>query len=220
MNNRKNFDMELEELSESLVRMGAQVTDAIDRAMQALFTRDRELAHEVIKGDNLIDEEERSIEQQCLHLLLRQQPVARDLRVISTAIKMITDIERIGDHAADISEISLHIERAAPPELEKNIMDMAKAACGMASNAIKAYVNEDLELAAETCLVDDVVDGYFVKIREMLATRMGNEPGQMEEAIDYLMVIKYLERVGDHAENICEWVEFYLTGIHKNEKIL
>jgi len=220
MNTRQAFDMELEELSSALIRMGVAATDAIDKAMTALKKSDELLARQVISGDNLIDEMERSIEQRCLRLLLKQQPVASDLRKISTAIKMITDIERIGDAASDIAEISFYLKTTAFPEIEKEVFDMAKAARDMVSDAIEAYVSENLELAQELHKRDDIVDNYFLTIRKKLSKIMTANNELMDTAMDYLMIIKYLERIGDHAENICEWVEFYKTGVHKNERIL
>ena len=220
MNTRQAFDMELEELSSALIRMGVAATDAIDKAMTALKKSDELLARQVISGDNLIDEMERSIEQRCLRLLLKQQPVAGDLRKISTAIKMITDIERIGDAASDIAEISFYLKTTAFPEIEKEVFDMAKAARDMVSDAIEAYVSENLELAQELHKRDDIVDNYFLTIRKKLSKIMTANNELMDAAMDYLMIIKYLERIGDHAENICEWVEFYKTGVHKNERIL
>lgn len=220
MKSRHAFNLELEELSSALIRMGTAATDAIDMAMKALTAGDKELARQVISNDNQIDEMERGIEHRCLRLLLKQQPVAGDLRKISTAIKMITDIERIGDAAADISEISLHLNVPAFPEIAADVAAMAKTARGMTSDAIDAYVKEDLELARKTQEKDDIVDDYFLTIRAVIGKKMQTDANIMDEAMDYLMIIKYLERIGDHAENICEWVEFYKTGVHKNERIL
>ena len=220
MNSRKGFDIELSDLSDSLIRMGATAADAIDRAIAALNTGDKALARQVMEDDNLIDDMERGIEQRCLRMLLKQQPVAGDLRKISTAIKMITDIERIGDSAADIAEISLQLNAPAPPEVAADIEAMAAAARGMVGGAIDAYVKGDLELARKIRKKDDVIDNHFMKIRNVLGEKMQADSILMDEMMDYLMIIKYLERIGDHAENICEWVEFYKTGIHKKQRIL
>lgn len=220
MNIRQVFDSELEELSTALTRMGAAVTDAIGKAIQALFKGDKELARQVISGDKQINDMERDIEHRCLRLLLKQQPVAGDLRKISTAIKMITDIERIGDAAEDIAEISLNLDSPAFPEIKEDIIAMAKAAQDMVSASVDAYIKEDLELAHKTREKDDIVDDYFIKIRAVLGGKLRDSVTAMDDALDYLMIIKYLERIGDHAVNICEWVEFYKTGIHKNERIL
>ena len=195
MNARLSFDAELESPSASLIRMGALATDAIDKAIEALEANDGALAQSVIAGDRNIDDMERSIEHQCLTLLLRQQPVAGDLRKISTAIKMITDIERIGDAAADIAEITTHIKEHGIPASLSDIADMAEAAQKM-------------------------VDDYFNKIKKDLAAYIAVNEEHVDCAIDYLMIAKYLERLGDHAVNICEWVQFYKTGMHKSERIL
>ena len=213
MNARLSFDAELESLSASLIRMGALATDAIDKAIEALEANDGALAQSVIAGD-------RSIEHQCLTLLLRQQPVAGDLRKISTAIKMITDIERIGDAAADIAEITTHIKEHGIPASLSDIADMAEAAQKMVDDSIQSYVREDLVLAADVIARDDVVDDYFNKIKKDLAAYIAVNEEHVDCAIDYLMIAKYLERLGDHAVNICEWVQFYKTGMHKSERIL
>ncbi|MCL2827218.1 MAG: phosphate signaling complex protein PhoU [Oscillospiraceae bacterium] len=219
MNARQRFDEELQALSDSLIKMGETARTAIDRATTALLTGDRTLAQQVVDDDDQMDEMERNIEQTCLRLLLKQQPVARDLRKISTAIKMITDIERIGDAAADIAEISLHLTAPMFPEIQADLKAMAAATQDMASSAIAAYVKEDLELAKQTQEKDDIVDDYFLTIRAVLGEKIRTDVSLMDAALDYLMIIKYLERVGDHAENICEWVEFYKTGIRKNDRI-
>jgi len=218
-NARQAFDEELKDLSDSLIRMGAMATHAIAKAVRALLTNDRDLAREVAGSDDELDEMERSIEQKSLRLLLRQQPVASDLRKISTAIKMVTDIERIGDAAEDISEITLLLDIPVFSEIEDDLKKMAETAILMVSASIDAYVKEDLELAKATMKKDDIVDEYFLKIRGVLAEKIRTDPTHMHAAMDYLMIIKYLERVGDHAENICEWVEFYKTGIRKDERI-
>ena len=220
MNVRQQYDMELQALSSELIRMGDQATDAIALAMDALRQNDKTLARQVMDGDEHINAMEKDIEQRCLRLLLKQQPVAGDLRKISTAIKMITDIERIGDAAADIAEISLHRPAPAGETLMGRVLRMAADARDMVAAAIRSYVDEDLILAQQTRERDDVVDAHFLQIRDYLASELGGEQPDMDELIDYLMIVKYLERVGDHAVNICEWVEFYMTGIYKNERIV
>jgi len=216
MNARKQFDEELQALSDSLIKMGETANTAIDRAITALLTSDRALAQQVVDEDDLMDDMERSIEQACWRLLLKQQPVAGDLRKISTASKMVSDIERIGDAAADIAEISLYLSSPMFPEIEEDLKAMATAAKDMATSAIRAYVEEDLELAKSTQEKDDIVDDYFLTIRAVLGEKIRTDASLMNAALDYVMIIKYLERVGDHAENICEWVEFYKTGKRKN----
>ncbi len=220
MNARLSFDAELEALSSSLIKMGALATDAIAKAIEALQTGNTAMAKNVMQGDRQIDEMERSIEHQCLTLLLRQQPVASDLRKISTAIKMITDIERVGDAAADIAEISTYTGVAGIPDALSDITKMASIAQEMVAGAIQAYVDENLQLAAEIIARDDAVDDLFNKIKLDLAGYISTDASGIDCAIDYLMITKYLERLGDHAVNICEWVQFYKTGLHKNEKIL
>lgn len=215
MATRPNFDAELEQMSNDLILMGAMASDATDRAILALESGDNELAQEVINGDKDVDDMERKIEHQCLTLLLRQQPVAGDLRKISTTIKMITDIERVGDAAADIAEIATTLPPGIPPHLSK-LKDMAAAARGMVSDAIKAYVEEDLELADEVIKRDDIVDDYFNQIKHKIGGLIANDPSSIDIALEYLMINKYLERLGDHATNIAEWVLFYKTGEHQN----
>lgn len=220
MNARQMFDVELEELSAALITMGAMATDSIDKTIMAINTGNRQMAEAVFKGDDQIDDMEKKIEHRCLRLLLKQQPVASDLRKISTAIKMITDIERIGDAASDIAEICMSCENSPQGALLEDITKMAEAARTMVADSIKAYVDEDLDLAKKTMDDDDVVDDYFDEIKTVLAEKIRTEPDRSSDCIDYLMIIKYLERIGDHAVNICEWVQFYKTGIHKNERIV
>ncbi|MEG0178863.1 MAG: phosphate signaling complex protein PhoU [Oscillospiraceae bacterium] len=218
MSTRLTFDEELSELSNALIRMGALASEAISKAINALTNNDAQLANSVIAGDRDIDDMERTIEHQCLTLLLRQQPVAGDLRKVSTAIKMITDIERIGDAAADIAELTIHARGTLPCLMQ--LRSMASAAKSMVEDAIKAYVNENLALAAEVIQRDDEVDDYFNTLKKDIATEMAHTPDRLDSAIDALMVAKYLERLGDHAVNISEWVQFYKTGYHKNIKIV
>ena len=217
---RKLYDDELKDLSSALIRMGTAAIDAVTRAMQALKTFDKALAKEIIEDDANINAMERDIETMCLKLILKQQPVASDLRKISTAIKMITDIERIGDAASDIAQISLYHDSFDFPELQDKVLNMAVAAKEMVADAIDAYVKGDLELALNTIKKDDVVDDYFLQIRGELGSNIYKDSMHVDTVIDYLMIIKYLERVGDHAVNICEWVQFYITGIHYNERII
>ena len=205
-------------LSQDLIRMGSMAEHAIDQSMTALADSDRELSRRVIQDDQGINVLERDIEQRCLRLLLRQQPVASDLRKISTALKMVTDIERIGDHAADIAEINLHLEPCSFPEVQELVFSMAAAARAMVHASIDAYVKEDLDLARRTIEQDDQVDDFFISIRNALGHRLTRNSHEMDEIMDYLMIIKYLERVGDHAVNICEWVQFYKTGELKQER--
>lgn len=215
---RNIYNAELAALTEQLIRMGALANDAIRRALQALDTNDHELAQGVINGDREVDEMERAIEHRCLTLLLRQQPVAGDLRRVSTAIKMITDIERIGDAAADIAELTIHASGKLP--CMDDLRLMSQAAQGMVEDCIKAYVDEDLKLASEVIARDDIVDNYFNTVKSDIARYIADGGKELDGAIDTLMVSKYLERLGDHAVNISEWVEFCKTGVHKKSKIV
>ncbi|PKM73805.1 MAG: phosphate transport system regulatory protein PhoU [Firmicutes bacterium HGW-Firmicutes-16] len=219
MATRKLYDDELKDLSSALIRMGTTAIDAVTRSMQALKTFDKALAKEIIEDDANINAMERDIETMCLKLILKQQPVATDLRKISTAIKMITDIERIGDAASDIAEISMYHDRVNFPDIQDEVLKMAESAKEMVASAIEAYVKGDLELAKATMIKDDVVDDYFLRIRHALGSKIYNDTRDMEIVIDYLMIVKYLERIGDHAVNICEWVHYYVTGIHINEEL-
>lgn len=220
MATRKLYDDELKDLSSALIRMGTTAIDAVTRSMLALKTFDKALAKEIIEDDANINAMERDIETMCLKLILKQQPVATDLRKISTGIKMITDIERIGDAASDIAEISMYHDSCNFPELQEEVLLMAESAKEMVASAIEAYVKGDLELAIQTMAKDDIVDDYFLKIRKELGSQIYKDTMDMDTLIDYLMIVKYLERIGDHAVNICEWVQFYVTGIHINERII
>ncbi len=211
---RKTFDQQLEQLGAELTHMGALCETAIASAAQALKNRDTELAKRAIHADQEIDQAERDIERLCLKLLLQQQPVARDLRQISSALKMITDMERIGDQAADISEIVLYIaDGYVIPELT-DIGVMARAASTMVTRSVAAYVQRDLELAKEVIASDDEVDELFNRVKEELIDLIAKNPGCGQQALDFLMIAKYLERIGDHATNIAEWVEFSILGRH------
>ena len=220
MGARPSFDSELENLNIDLIRMAGLAEQAIKSAITALITRDKVMAQGIVEHDSDIDAMEKTIEARCLKLLLRQQPVARDLRQISTALKMITDIERIGDQAADIAEISLSLGSDEPAKIARHIPEMAHVASGMVNDSVTAFTNNDLEAAKKVIERDDVVDDLFCKVRSDLVELIGTSPSKIDEAIDVMMIAKYLERIGDHAVNICEWVEFYETGEHKNTKII
>ncbi len=217
---RYRFDEELEKLNTALIEMGALIEEAIGTSVEALIKKDTELAKKVFDLERGTDDKERAIERHCLRLLLQQQPVAKDLRLISTALKMVTDMERIGDQAADISEITL---RLAPQQYIKELVhmpQMAAAAIEMVTGSIDAFVSRDLELAKHVIAQDDIVDDFFNVIKEELLELIRKDISSGEQAIDFLMIAKYLERIGDHAVNIAEWVIFSITGEHKNEKIV
>lgn len=214
---RKNYDRELELLNHNIIEMAAFVERAILNALTALETRDQDLAKKVIERDQEVDEMEREIEDMCLSLILRQQPVASDLRFISAALKIITDLERIGDHAQDISEISLTMP-ADPLSSELDIvLEMYNEASFMIKTAIDAFITRDQDLASQALVHDDVVDGLFVKARTRIIEELEGGSSHAEELIDLLQIAKYLERVGDHAENIAGWVIFSVTGIHAED---
>ena len=212
---RDLFQEQLNELKQELTVMGASCEEIIALASQALTGWDVELVQKVNTIGTQIDESERTIETICMKLLLRQQPVARDLRQISAALKMITDMERIGDQAEDIVEIVPYMN-AHPDEKYPKIREMAKAAQVMVTEAVDAYVKQDLSLAKKVMAHDDVVDDYFTQVKNGIIDIIAAEPSQGEYALDLLMIAKYFERIGDHCTNIAEWVEFSVTGIHKD----
>lgn len=212
---RARFDKELENLNLELIKMGGLIENAIETSAKALINQDLELAKRVNEYEVEIDEMEKTIESHCLKLLLQQQPVATDLRLISTALKMITDMERIGDNAEDIAEITKFL---ADQKFIKNLVhipQMADATIGMVRKSIDAFVNKDKELALEVCADDDIVDNLFTVIKNELIEKIYEDKENGEQAIDLLMIAKYFERIGDHAQNIAEWVIFSITGEHK-----
>ena len=217
MGNR--FDMQLETLNSQLIHMGELCEIAINRATKALEKGSMEEAREVREADEEIDQMEKDIERLCLKLLLQQQPVARDLRQISAALKMITDMERIGDQAADIAEIIISENKSEAMDIPM-IVKMSEAAGKMVRDSVTAYVEKDLELSRRVMDADDEVDEMFEENKNHLIHFIAEQKGdQGREAIDLIMVAKYLERIGDHATNIAEWVEFSITGIHKESKV-
>ena len=213
---RNRFDRQLSTLNDELIEMGSMIEKSIETAIKALVNQDVDLARHAIEADEEIDRQERIIEDLCLKLLLQQQPVAKDLRLISSALKMITDMERIGDHASDISEIT--IARADQPYIKKleHIQQMAKETMIMLVGSIEAFVDKDLEKANEVIKRDDVVDDLFDKVKKELIQMIHENADKGEQAADLLMVAKYMERIGDHATNISEWVIFSITGEHKS----
>ena len=210
---RKQFEHQLEEMHLQMIRMGTLCEQAIMQTNTALLKGDKELAQATIALDQEIDLKEREIEGLCLKLLLQQQPVAGDLRRISAALKMITDMERIGDQAADIAEISLLMEKAREGSIrDRLVREMAKATAKMVTESIDAYVRQDLTLAAKVMHDDDVVDGLFDQIKNELIENIRSGYSDGSNTVNVLMIAKYFERIGDHATNIAEWVEFAVTG--------
>lgn len=209
---RIRFDEQLEQLNKEMIDMGAMIEESISNAVKALMKQDVELAKQTMSGDGEIDRAERKIEDLCLRLLLQQQPVASDLRNISAALKMVTDMERIGDHAVDISELAIVL--AEKPYVKKldHIEDMAKETMVMLIQSLEAYVEKDLEKAEKVIAHDDVVDDLFEQVKGELIELIRTHSDEGEQAVDILMVTKYFERIGDHATNIAEWVIFSITG--------
>lgn len=213
---RNRFEAQLEELNTELIRMGGLIEASINSAVKALIEQDREQAEKAILADIGIDEKEKEIESLCLKLLMQQQPVARDLRLISAALKMITDMERIGDQAADISEIAIYLSNEPYVKKLETIPAMATATIKMVSDSIDAFVRKDLELADSVIRDDDIVDELFVTVKNDLIALIHRNPDTGGQALDLLMIAKYFERIGDHAVNIAEWVKFSITGEHKS----
>ena len=213
---RNRFDRQLSTLNDELIEMGSMIEKSIETAIKALVNQDVDLARHAIEADEEIDRQERIIEDLSLKLLLQQQPVAKDLRLISSALKMITDMERIGDHASDISEITIAL--ADQPYIKKleHIQQMAKETMIMLVGSIEAFVDKDLEKANEVIKRDDVVDDLFDKVKKELIQMIHENADKGEQAADLLMVAKYMEWIGDHATNISEWVIFSITGEHKS----
>lgn len=213
---RNRFDEQLSQLNDEIIAMGTMIEQAIEAAVDALIHQNVEEARRAMECDKDIDHQEREIENLCLKLLLQQQPVAGDLRKISAALKMITDMERIGDQASDIAEIILTGELGGTAR-RFPIGEMAKATIKMVTASVDAYVKQDLKIAQDVIEYDDVVDKLFDEIREQLVYGIGTGEASGVASLDLLMIAKYYERIGDHATNIAEWVEFSITGQHRGE---
>ena len=218
VNMRNRFDRQLVQLNNELIEMGGMIEKAISDTVKALVNQDIELASNVIEYDEEIDHQEREIEQLCLKLLLQQQPVAKDLRLISAALKMITDMERIGDHATDISEITIELSKESYIKKLDHIQQMAKETMVMLVQSVEAFVNKDMDKARAVIAHDDVVDDLFNKVKAELIEMIHEDVNAGEQASDLLMAAKYFERIGDHATNISEWVIFSITGQHPDDK--
>ena len=211
---RNRFDEQLAQLNKELIEMGALCEEVIALASEALTRGSVQLAAKVAPLDAEIDRKERTIESLCLKLLLQQQPVARDLRRISAALKMITDMERIGDQAEDIAEIITFLN-GRTAESDALLREMARATIKMVTESVDAFVKHDIMLAEKVVAYDDVVDNYFEQVKDGLIARIADNPDDGEYDLDLLMIAKYFERIGDHAVNIAEWVMFSVTGVHK-----
>ncbi|MDO4961851.1 MAG: phosphate signaling complex protein PhoU [Eubacteriales bacterium] len=207
---RPKFDEQLRQLGIELTQMGNMIVAAIQNAIEAFFNQDAEAAERIMADDELIDQEQKKIEGICYQLLIQQQPVAKDLRTITAAMKMVTDMERIGDHAADISEITVEMADSPYKMNTDNIKKMSAEVIMMLLQAVEAYVEHDMEKANAVISHDDIVDELFIKVKADLIKLMHDYPDNGGRAADELMVDKYLERIGDHATNIAEWVIFSL----------
>ena len=211
---RNRFEEQLFELNREIIEMGAMCEEAIAKAAEALNKGDVKLAEEIRANSGSIDQMERDIESRCMKLLLHQQPVARDLRLISAALKMITDMERIGDQAEDIAEIVTFLAGHTLNGMEQ-INEMAQETIKMVTSSVDAFVKKDVELAESVLRQDDVVDQYFSRIKQDIISMVAQNPTEGETALDLLMTAKYFERIGDHATNIAEWVIYSVNGVHK-----
>ena len=214
---RSVFDEQLHLLNRELLEMGALIEQSIQSATQAMIAQDVSAARDAIAFDKKVDQQEKNIETLCLRLLLQQQPVARDLRLISAALKMITDMERIGDQAADIAEIVIYLSEAPYAKKLEHLPQMAEAAIHMVTGALDAYVNKDVQLSRQVMEMDDIIDDLFDVIKSELIELIRKDAAYGSQAMDLLMIAKYFERIGDHAQNIAEWVEYAITGRHKGE---
>ncbi len=216
---RIHFDEQLNALNREMIQMGSLIEQAIEQVLKALKNHDVEAARLLVEKDNVINRKERDIEALCLRLILMQQPVARDLRLISSALKMITDMERIGDQASDIAEIITMPIEGEVLEKPEHLQAMGEAASAMVQKAIDAYVSRDVALARQVVAEDDVVDELFVRTKNELMAAMKRSSEHGMQLLDTLMIAKYFERIADHAVNIAEWVEFAVTARYKGETL-
>lgn len=217
MTTRENYNHELEALRQDLMAMGKVVDQAIKQSVQALVEQDMTLAHKVIDGDDTIDQMEEDIEDKCMVLIARQQPLAKDLRIVGTGLKITTDLERMGDHATDMAEIVLRLEGQ---ELMKPLIDiplMAEMAGKMLQDSLSSYVNLDISLAEKVCGDDDEVDHIYNRLFRELLTYMMEDPHKISQATQLLFAARYIERIADHATNIAEWTIYLATGQRKRK---
>lgn len=214
---RTKFDEQLEQLHVELIKMGSLCEEAISLSAEILDGLSKREIEKVGSLEHEIDQMERDIETRCIRLLLQQQPVAKDLRAISAALKMISDLERIGDQAADIAELSPYVTDIAS-QSKTQIKEMAKAAVSMVTESVEAFVKSDLKLAEHVMQKDDEVDQYFIQIKEELLELIYQKEVDAKAILDLLMVAKYFERIGDHAVNVAEWVEYSITGTHRSDE--
>ncbi len=209
---RKQFDEELEKLNNDFVKMGHMVEIAIENMVTAFKHQDKALAKEIMNNDRLINDMERAVESRSFNLILRQQPIATDLRNVTTALKIVTDLERIGDQAADIAEIILGLEGEHVYRTVEHIPMMAKKAKLMVHESIESFIKKDLSTAQMVKKMDDEIDELFQEVKQEVVDIIKENSERVDYCLDFLMIAKYLERIGDHAVNICEWLEFNQTG--------
>jgi phosphate transport system protein len=217
---RIKYEQELEELNLDLIRMGAMAEQAIEQAMRALDACDIVLARKVLESDDKIDDMAQRIESQSMKLIMKQQPVAGDLRAISAAFKMAADLERIGDQAADIAEIAVTLCRKQDSKKPEHLKKMEKQAVEMVHMAVDAYVKMSASVAEQVIRMDNVQDALFNQVKGELMDIAYEDREAIDYVVDFLLIIKYLERISDHAENIADWTFFAIEGTHKNERIL
>ena len=217
---RSRLDEQLAQLNDSLIEMGMAAKKAISDATKALSDQDVDLAKSIMASDDKIDAMEKDIERLCLKLILQQQPVASDLRLVSAILKIITDLERIGDHASDISEFTVYLAGEQYIKNLEHIQQMAALTMMMVTESIEAFVGRDIELARKVIADDDEVDSLFLTVKRELIDLINDNTHNGDQAIDLMMVTKYYERIGDHATNVAEWVEFALTGTYKDSQIM
>ena len=220
MSPRVSFDVELKNLDQAIVEMSEQVEHAYQQLLKGLNTKNEQMLRQVMEGDHIVNNMQRAIEARCLTLITKQTPVARDLRLISAALKVVTDIERIGDHAADIAELLIHMGMPNLDECSECFGQMFRSAVTMIKDSAAAFVNRDTEAAKQLNVLEDKVDAYFCQIREDIINKLKTEEKEVDSLVDALMIAKYLERVGDHAVNVCEWEGFQETGIIEDYRIL
>ncbi|MDD3129081.1 MAG: phosphate signaling complex protein PhoU [Candidatus Izemoplasmatales bacterium] len=216
MTNRTQFDYELEELKLSLIKMGDLVIKNIHLSLKSFIEMNSDLANKIIKDDKIVNQFEYDIEKDCMRIILKEQPVARDLRLITSVLKMITDLERIGDHAADISKLTVFMEKNNKPYLVPQVNKMVDESEKMIKMALESFVNQDQNIALKVIDNDDIVDDYFTEIQHLVAEAIRQDNIDADYAIYLMMAAKYLERIGDHAVNIAEWVIFSIVGHHRN----
>lgn len=212
---RTVFEKQLKEINNELIKMGELIKESVRIAIKGVVNKDKDVLESVITSDFKVNEKEKKIERLCLQVLLKQQPVAKDLRNVLATLKMITDMERIGDQAADICEVTLRLIKKNSAEKLDELQEVAKESMLMVMQSLDAFVKEDLDLAREVIKHDDVVDSLFLSIKKELIELMSEKVETGEEAANLLMIAKYFERIGDHSTNIAEWVIFSVTGKHE-----